>query len=272
MPFNLDLTHPLSNGLVFAGLGNNPRTIKYLDSSLKGNHGTLTNMDPPTDWVWSPELNRYVLDFNGSSQGVHGPVQRSANAVQSLSVWARPSSLPATVRFLLTIGASTRVTALRVSGMKKLTGYTYESDGGLALREGNTVWSVDKWYHCAMTVAFGAVNIYLNGTADGAPVSWDGTVSADTVYSIGRVDTSDNTYEWIGNIADPCYWNRALSLAEIQLLATRDPFYGGWIVPELSSKRYYIFDFPSSSSQTKYIWLKSNIINKTIYGLKLNTQ
>ena len=33
---------------------------RYVDSSGYGNHGTLTNMDAASDWVWIPELGRWL--------------------------------------------------------------------------------------------------------------------------------------------------------------------------------------------------------------------
>jgi len=48
----------LAKGLVFAGLGRAHGSTQYYDSSGRGNNGTLTAMDPATDWVWSSELGR----------------------------------------------------------------------------------------------------------------------------------------------------------------------------------------------------------------------
>jgi len=39
------------------------------DVSGRGNHGTLTNMDPATDWVGSPD--GWALDFDGSNDHIH---------------------------------------------------------------------------------------------------------------------------------------------------------------------------------------------------------
>ena len=41
--FRLNSQHPLAQGLVFAGLGNNAGSDKYYDSSLYGRHGNLTS-------------------------------------------------------------------------------------------------------------------------------------------------------------------------------------------------------------------------------------
>lgn len=68
--FVLNRASPLYPGLVFAGLGASAGTNFYRDSSDYGNHGTLTNMDPATDWVWDGTLGRWCLDFDGSNDYV----------------------------------------------------------------------------------------------------------------------------------------------------------------------------------------------------------
>ena len=65
----INLSHPRANGLVCAlpmweGDGD-----KVMDYSGNGNHGTLTNMDPATDWVATEK--GWALDFvAGASQSV----------------------------------------------------------------------------------------------------------------------------------------------------------------------------------------------------------
>jgi hypothetical protein len=63
----------LRNGLVFAGLGEHPGTTWYEDQSGLGNHGTLTNMDPATDWVWSEELGRWTLSLASDDDHINAP-------------------------------------------------------------------------------------------------------------------------------------------------------------------------------------------------------
>lgn len=68
--FRINRNAKLAKGLVFAMLGGGASTLTALDSSGYGNHGALTSMDPPTDWVWNTTLNRWVLDFDGSDDYV----------------------------------------------------------------------------------------------------------------------------------------------------------------------------------------------------------
>lgn len=68
----------LAQGLVFAGLGGFAGGGKYHDSSLFGNHGTLTGYStdpananhPSRMWQYDNYLRRMVLGFNGTSDYV----------------------------------------------------------------------------------------------------------------------------------------------------------------------------------------------------------
>ena len=55
--------HPLSKGLVGCWLFNERGGDSVYDASGQGNTGTLTDMDPATDWVVSEKGS--ALDFSG---------------------------------------------------------------------------------------------------------------------------------------------------------------------------------------------------------------
>ena len=59
----LNRAHPLARGLVGCWLFNEGTGDKIFDLSLNGNEGTLTNMDPATDWVAGKD--GWALDFDG---------------------------------------------------------------------------------------------------------------------------------------------------------------------------------------------------------------
>ena len=86
--FRLNPYSPLANGLVFAGLGALPGTTHYHDSSLHGNDGTLTNMDPATDWTWVPELGRRGVSIKEQGDYVAAPSIQLGSGDFTVSVWA----------------------------------------------------------------------------------------------------------------------------------------------------------------------------------------
>lgn len=67
----LDRQHPLSSGLVGCWLFNEGGGNKLWDISGNLNHGTLTNMDPSSDWVSDP--GGIALDFDGINDYVSVP-------------------------------------------------------------------------------------------------------------------------------------------------------------------------------------------------------
>ena len=63
-----------------------PSGLTLRDWSGRGNHGTLTNMDPGTDWVASQ--GRYALDLDGSNDRVEIPASSTFNN-QNFSITIR---------------------------------------------------------------------------------------------------------------------------------------------------------------------------------------
>ena len=101
--YNIDLSnpladHPLTKGLVGCWIAL-PQLAKgsiWYDLSGYNNHGTLTNMDPSTDWVYDGD--RMVLDFDGSYDRVqlssldfYAP--SSTEALSAVVWWKSGSSL-----------------------------------------------------------------------------------------------------------------------------------------------------------------------------------
>ena len=84
--------HPLATGLVFAHFGRLPLSTHYHDDSLYYNHGTLTAMDPTTDWVLDL-LHGWVLDFDGSDDFVDLSQSKALQPTAALSVSAWVLSL-----------------------------------------------------------------------------------------------------------------------------------------------------------------------------------
>jgi len=264
--FELDYEHPLSNGLVFAGLGRNPGSLRFLDSSLKGNHGTLTNMDPATDWVWSPELNRYVLDFDGSNDVVSTPLTVQLYSSGTISWWqySRRQRTDATSdsSWGQNTGANPYFDAQRYAPDRKWYVGSYNSaEYRVVVATSDTNWPYLMW----RAYAFTWTPTYSTFFCDGVQIGQNsGTTTIGTpggTIQIGKQGAGVGA--WLnGAIADFTLWDRTLSQSEIQLLASRDPFYNGWIVPELSSKRYYIFGSTQTPALTpKQVVRKQSPLN-----------
>ena len=74
--------HPLKSSLFFAGLGRDPFTTRYTDSSLYGNTGTLSG----STWTYNPTLGRNGLAFSGSASAMDVPTF-SFEGAYTISVW-----------------------------------------------------------------------------------------------------------------------------------------------------------------------------------------
>lgn len=83
----------LWDGLVLDGAyaGLHPGTNRFVDGSGLENHGTLTNMDAASDWVWVPELGRFGVRFSAANSAVTLPSSRLLGGASAcaLSFWIR---------------------------------------------------------------------------------------------------------------------------------------------------------------------------------------
>lgn len=85
--------HPLAAGLVGAWLFNEGSGNRVFDYSGNGNHGTLTNMDPATDWVPGP--SGMAVDTDGVNDYVAVPGMPAWTA-GGVTLFARVSTNSAT--------------------------------------------------------------------------------------------------------------------------------------------------------------------------------
>ena len=237
--FRINYGHPLARGLVFAGLGG-PAGVGsslYQDSSLYRNNGTLTNMDPATDWVWDRFLGRWVLDYDVTNDAVALPAVfgtlDSGNA-WTISIWHKCTGI-VSYGGLITAGC-TGLAQTRSAGYYGLlrTGAGFVD----VVQVSATPEVAGKWLNvCA--VVNGApsgppdanANIYINGKLTNGAFAGDGNYNVHN--TIGQGYASAN-----GQIGDPMIWCRALSTSELSIFA--DPsntMLGGLLMPP--KRRYY---------------------------------
>lgn len=207
----------LRDGLVFCGGMEFPSTGYYHDASGYENHGTLTNMDPPTDWVWSAELGRWAL-VGAASDYVSSPLS-SAQTPSHISIAA----------WIWRNGDGVWGHAIdKSSNLAQTDGYrfTIRNDNKFRFRfasaynvrrEAVSTASVlaGAWYHLVSTFDEANVRLYLNGGLDSThPLAY-------SIYHGGLATLffRHNTDGLIGRIANPLIYNRVLTPSEIQWLA-----------------------------------------------------
>ena len=223
--FELDYSHPLARGLVFAGLGNAAGGNRYHDSSTHRNPADgASTFDPTTDWVWSQELRRWTILGNFTSEQ-HVIATPAPVLVEPLTMvcWCKPESASeASIPFAMgdTGGISG---CFRIAYRGDQAGDPFDatkiSTGGT---EGNAFSPAGKglaWQHVAGTFSSTTSRTcWLNGVAGSEDTTSASDAGVDNI-TVGALQRSSLMYGFTGLIADAMAWNRILSATELSELA-----------------------------------------------------
>lgn len=197
-----------------------PTGSKLFDWSGRKNNGTLTNMDPGTDWVESPY--GYALDFDGNNDFVSLPGMAS--------LFSTDASLWMLLRLVLDPPVDVNKTGFATLGTHGVGSHYPYTDSKLYLDVFSTVRSIDgydnsafdktQWHNLIITTIPGAGNykLYQNArltTTALGPVNI--AFPSNAKFGEGRKER----FLW-GEIAAAALWSRALAPSEIQHLY-RDP-------------------------------------------------
>ena len=214
---------PLLRGNVFAGLGSGPGTPTFTDSSIYRNDGTLTNMEPATDWVDADGLGRKGLDFDGADDYITKSPFSFIPPPLTLSVWFYTTASRDAYYAMISRGSvfendTNFCFAVRgQAGQQGLVCYWRNGASIYGSESGSLVWAFSTWTHgCAVIDAAFNLTLYINGvvvkTDDANATPADGSQA----LTIGRPNTVAGTdVRWRGKLADPMIWNRALTPHEI---------------------------------------------------------
>ncbi len=223
--FTLNPNADLAQGLAFAGLGRFPGGFRYDDATESlwggGNAGTLTNMDPATDWVWSQELGRFALEFVGaSSQYVRNasPTVLPANTDITLSLWANLAADAKNV-FRWLDDDWTQGIALQ-AGNNAIACYVNGADANI-YKGGMSIAGLHHLcYRKPYAAAYG--DFYLDGSPYALTNTTDKTsenISGGAMLEIGGKSTDPYSSYCTGAIADVVVHSRCISADEIAALA-----------------------------------------------------
>jgi hypothetical protein len=220
--FRLNSDCQLAQGLVFLGAGRFPESKYFHDSSLYGNHGTLTNMAVPatatSGWAWDSFLGRWRLNCDGTNDHVlvGNPVTTQVNNF-SLCGWINPRTLPQTTSFLIYNGTDACGYGMGICAVDQGSATNV---GGLF---GSIAWlttttpmsGVELWDHIALVYGQSTGKFYFNGRVLAETV----TATPKTPVTRCTVGNQDARCYVVGSLADPMVYNRALSVSEIAALA-----------------------------------------------------
>jgi len=203
----------LRNGLVGAwcpSLG--PTGFLLLDRS-RNNHGTLTNMDPGSDWVISN--GRYALDFDGSNDSVVMATDLPDLPQWSVSAWARWPAVAGGAYSVLFAGKFGSVSGNGI-GFHSTAGHAFLLRGNAVPANRRISVTSGQWFNAIATFDGTTDAIYVDGVAAT-------TGGADSGFGITntRIGHGFSSNYFAGQINDIRVYSRVLSQNEIKLLGQR---------------------------------------------------
>lgn len=196
-----------------------PSGDRLNDLSGRANWGTLTSMDPATDWV--VDGGRHTLDFDGSNDFVSIQNRDYGFAGEvSFSLWARPLVNQRSA-FLVQSDGSFATFALVFSFNSARTVEFWHDAARSSIIESTTALTIGELVHLAFVRTPAKREIWINGVLDNSAA---GPVTANSFnsnmgISIGRFGTFAGYYLG-GRVFDLMAYRRGLSQAEIRTLAT----------------------------------------------------
>ena len=207
------------------------------DLSGRGNHGTLTNMDPETDWV--TRGGKQALDFDGSNDIVIASARSAQASVESgiwtLSTWIY--SRGSGVHHATSIGTSGTGFLLHFdNGQKIQTNANGNTEGGKVFQSTNSCITRNVWMHLVYRMDANGMRYWANGVEQGITM-FTGT-NGPVTYTVGTLLTTSIGAGWVSNAVNTPHsmiygeslWHgRALDPVEIALLYRLGP--GGWATP-----------------------------------------
>jgi hypothetical protein len=200
---------------------------RLIDRSNARNHGTLTNMDPGTDWTAATVngLSGTVLDFDGTNDTVTATATQSLTTYPfTLSSWASNRALPASLYHqCLAVGTGTStyfaVGFVNISGNLRASiigrNTTFTQSNSTVNRSLNT------WYHLVgVFESATSRKLYVNGVLDLTSTTSVTQLANGTGVRIG---SQFATHFFNGQVAEGLIWNRSLGDAEIRNLYLLGP-------------------------------------------------
>ena len=228
--YAVNWSNPLSRGMSgfwLAGFNQTGFGSVRLRDIAKRNHGTLTNMNPASDWVFDNQLG--ALDFNADDvndyvtfgQPLSSFITASAGTIVArvkyhawgveqdpASSWQRPTVFGETGGFMN--GAYTET----AGGQGRVANFNWDGN------EDDT--STDAWFNVANNIWYshgwrhggGNLDLFMDGIQRACVLSGD-TQTMSNNFRLGAVYTGSGPNPHFGRIACVAAWKRALSDAEM---------------------------------------------------------
>jgi len=201
--------------------------LSLIDRSGRGNHGTLTNMGGQQNWVASG--SGLALNFDGVNDWVSFPFVPLQSGV-TISYWFKHSVVPASDGYpnrqmVVNAAGASIDNILNYSVVHGATTINYVHTTSVNAYSGfgaTVTHQTTKWRHASATCNYanGAAAIYVDGVLSSTATM--GVPPSPATAGNSRIGRHGNGVEWFnGQLDDVRIYNRALTPAEIKLLASR---------------------------------------------------
>jgi len=185
--------------------------------SAGANTGTLTNMDPATDWITGPDGSALNFDGTNSEYVTVNSLLGSPTDV-TLSAWVNLTSWSSWGDDIINLG---NILILRANVFGAQTYGVFRSGGSYVYTTVNTDLNDTGWHHLAFTIddAADIQKVYLDGQLIG-----DNNSASSIDYNLGFTTTEigrhpgNLSFNVDGSIDDVRVYNRPLSASEIEYL------------------------------------------------------
>jgi len=215
----------LENGLVGHWKMDDGTGSTTAADSAGSNDGTLTNMDPNTDWVTGPYGT--ALDFDGSNDYVGlGNVLNMGTSDFSISAWVKSVSTTA-----IPSGAN-GIVYKKSTGTCTAAGYQLTmTNGEVRFKIGDGTSCIEfyagsgyndgNWHHVTAVADRGTdIRLYADGVLIGTTAETTvGNIDSTNNLGIGALYTPSIYHPFDGQLDDVRIYNRVLTEEEIQKLA-----------------------------------------------------
>lgn len=195
-----------------------PTGLTLRDNSGRGNHGTLTNMEPDTDWEVSG--GDYALKFVTNDEVKCGDVLLGLYNF-SVAAWVNPNSTARMSYVSKANGASSTDFSFILESESSAWRAILRS-GSNQIITSSISWAMGVWAHLCLTYNGNTINLFVNGVSVGTPVATTDPINVTTSsFAIGSRSGGSPTQFLDGLVDDVILYNRALTLNEIKLLSLR---------------------------------------------------
>lgn len=198
-----------------------PAGLNLWDTSGRGRHGVLTNMDLAT--VWSRSTGLYALDCDGSNDHVRGTGNMQVQQGVSVALWFRAKSTTKTRHSLWTNGDSSAPDYY--VHIEQVSGTTYQQNSYISTGYcgAGISFTLDAaWHHYGFMIsADNVVKYYRDGLPMGI-ANQRAITQLNSVWCLGAIPSLAGIgFTAQGEMDDAGRWGRELTAGEMRILARR---------------------------------------------------